>query len=152
MATAVNVTPATGNTLTGKADSLIEFTWTPAAAETLSIYFRRTDDDNTWRLDCDQAAGTIKLYRRQAASDTEVAAGKTQTWTVSVAIRIEINTFGTMIKTYVSKIVKHETTDAYNQTVKGAKVVGFATGVNFVMWPKGTEGEWSHLTRFFLGG
>lgn len=149
MATAVNETPSTNATLTGKKDSIIEFTWTPGAGETLSLLFRRTDDDNCFRVDCAQAANTIKLYRREEASDTELDAGQTQTWTIGNTYRIEIHTNGSIIRTFVDKLSKHAVVDIFNLTATSAKVSGFATGADFVSWPKGTEGEWASLASFF---
>jgi len=136
IATARIETPNSGNTLTGNADGTYEITWTPQAAETFVYRFRYTDDDNCWRIECDQAGGTIKLYERDTAADTERDAGKTQTWTVGLAYRIVIKCVTQSIKTWVATTIKHNyATAAFNQTVAGLKVSGFVSAQNFVAWP-----------------
>ena len=135
MATATNTTPTDGSTLTGGADGLIEFKWTPASSEVMTIEFRKTDDSNLFKLVCDQAGGTIKLYRRQAGVDTELNTGKTQTWTVGTARRICIMYHDNIIRTVVANTPKHNTTDSFNTTATGVKVSGFATGSNLICWP-----------------
>lgn len=141
VATFYDATPTANDLATGLPDALHYFTWTVTAAETLSIYFRRTDDDNTYRLDCDQAGGTIKLYRRESASDTELDAGKTQTWTASSSYRIGIVYDGGVIKTYVDGTLKHSVSgETYNLTVTGNKVTGFAAATGWELWPRDLSG------------
>ena len=139
-----DATPSANDTADGKANGITELTWTPGAGETLSIYFRRTDDDNTYRLDCAQAAGTIKLYRRVTASDTELNAGKTQTWTIGTPYRIVIQHAAGTIRTYVettASTAKHTVTgETFNLTETGVKVAGFATGADLAVWPYTAEG------------
>lgn len=102
--------PEAGATIDAFKDSIIEFTWTPGAGETLSLYFRHQDDDNCWRLDCSQAGGTIKLYKVEKGVATELDPGKTQTWTVDVPHRIMIFAAHEQIRTYVSDSLKHSLT------------------------------------------
>lgn len=130
--------PTSGDTLTTPADQFLEFTWTPVALETLTLLFRRADDDNCLKLVCDQVGGTIKLYERVAASDAEIAAGKTQTWTAGTAYRIVMITDGTTIKTFVGNVAKHATTSSVQLTATTAKVSGFtdAKGIDFAAWPR----------------
>lgn len=137
IATDYTAWPASDDTLTTQADMLLEFTWVPVAAETLTILFRRTDDDNTLKLVCDQAGGTIKLYDRQAGSDTEFDPGKTQTFTAGTTYRIVIIASGSNVRTFVNVTAKNNATITYNQTVTGAKVRGFtsAKGSNFAAFP-----------------
>lgn len=141
-----DATPVANDTTTGKADGLDYITWTPAAGETLSMLFRRTDDDNTYRLDCAQAGGTIKLYRRDTAVDTELDAGKTQTWTAGNQYRIGIMHAGGEIRTFVETIAvgavaKHVVTgEVYNLAVTGARVSGFVAAANWEIWPRTFSG------------
>lgn len=140
-----DATPTANDTGTGVADGWDYFTWTPAAAETLSLYFRRTDDDNTYRLDCAQAGGTIKLYRRESASDTELGAGKTQTWTAGTAYRIGIRHMAgaiiTTVETSAGGTAKHSVTgETYNLAVTGIKCAGFAAGANWEVYPGTLQG------------
>lgn len=144
-----DATPTTGDTDTATADGLMYFEWTPVAAETLSLYFRRTDDDNTYRLDCNQAAGTIKLYRRDTAVDTELDAGKTQTWTATNPYRIGIIFDGGDIKTFVQNLAttgvigaKHSVTgESFNLSETGIKSSGYTTGANWECFPRLLSGE-----------
>jgi lysophospholipase L1-like esterase len=135
-ATAYVATPATGQVIATESESHIELTWTPAANETLDVQFRRTDDDNCWLLRCDQAAGTIKLFDKTGGVETEVDAGKTQTWTVATAYRVYIRVWASTIATYVVNVPKHSYTAALaRQTATGAKASGFATAADFVATP-----------------
>lgn len=128
-------TPTTGETITHEADCLLEFTWTPGAGETLSLEFRKTDANNLWRLDCAQAGGTIKLWKREAGVETEYSTGKTQTWGVGAAKRIVISMVDSAINVFVADVIKNTTNAAYTQrTATGAKASGFATGANFQAW------------------
>lgn len=140
-----SASPVAGDTGTVAADSWLEFTWTPASAETLSIEFRRTDANNLWRLDCAQTGGTIKLYERVAGVDTERAAGNTQTWTAAAVYRIIIVTDGASIAVYVAlapngSLQTYALKNSYasatsNQTATGIRVSGFATGANLEAFP-----------------
>lgn len=143
IATNVVLVPSNGETMAGDADGLYRIRWTPQASETLTFLFRRTDDDNTMKLVCDQVAGTIKLYERVAGSDTEINAGKTQTWTVATQYAITIQAWGTKIQTRVDKDIKHNTTSSVNQAVTGLKVSSdnVAPNINeFVAWPRDLSG------------
>lgn len=129
--------PANGEITTSIADGWCEFTWTPAAAETMEISFRRTDDDNRYIIRCDQAGGTIKVYKREAAVETELTGGTTtQTWTAGTPRRIVVRFTGTTIRTWVANTKKNAATaTSFNLTATGVKVAGFATGTEFVTWP-----------------
>jgi hypothetical protein len=136
LATFVDATPTANDTAVGEADGTMYFEWTPAAAQTLSLYMRRTDDDNCYRLDCSQAGGTIKLYRREAGVDTELDAGKTQVFNSGTRYRIAWRMFGTNIATYVNTTIKHETTTtSFNQAITGAKCAGFTSAINWQIYP-----------------
>jgi hypothetical protein len=140
--------PETGDTATGAADALEYFTWTPVSGETLSLYFRRSTDGETYRLDCAQTAGTIKLYRRTGAVDTELDSGKTQTWTVGTNYRIGIMHAGGEIRTFVeigtgspAVTAKHAVTgETFNLSTTGSKVSGFTLGANWEIWPRTFSG------------
>jgi len=129
--------PANPQTLTALADALIEFTWTAATGETLTILFRRTDDDNTLKLVCSQTDSKAYMYKREAGVDTELgpAGGVATTFTNGSVYRILITIDGTTVTSHVSGTRKQNVTSTYNQTVAGAKVSGFATGSNFVSYP-----------------
>lgn len=129
--------PADGQITTMTADGIVEFNWTPAGGETLTIMFRRTDDDNTLKIVCTQAAGTIRYYKREAGADTEFVTGTTtQTWTAGVNYRITIRTVGTTVFSYVDNQSKNSpTAQTFNQSATGVKVSGFATGSNLYCWP-----------------
>ncbi len=144
-------TPTDGQTTTGEQDAFTEFTWTPASAETMTLMIRRTDDDNTVKLVCSQSGGTIKLYRREAGVDTEINAGKTQTWSVGTAYRVCVVYSGQAVRTYVNNVDKHSGNINYNTTVTGIKVGGFATGANLQTRPVVLSGAaLAELQRFLV--
>lgn len=138
IATARSQYPDPDTVMTQAADAIVEFTWTPEAAQTLTLMVRRTDDNNCLKIECDQANGTIKLFERVAGSDNELAAGKTQTWTAGTAYRVVVILDGTTVKTFVANVAKHNTTSSVEQTSTTAKVSGFtaAKGLDFVAWPR----------------
>lgn len=134
-----DATPTANDTFTMEANGFVEFTWTPAAAETLVIMFRRTDDDNTLKVVCDQAGSTVKAYRRTAGVDTELtgAISTAQTWTAGTPYRIVIFPYGTGININVANVIKYRdtnTTTSVQQTATGGKVTGFATGADLYAW------------------
>lgn len=133
IATARVASPGVDETITGAADAMIEITWTPGAGEIETLEFRRIDASNLFKLVCDQAAATIKLYRRQAGVDTELNSGKTQTWTSGTPYRIVVRADGSNISTWVDLIGKHNVTDTFNQTATG--IVTSLGGSNLVAWP-----------------
>jgi hypothetical protein len=139
---AFNALPVSGDIATGTADALQFFTWTPAANETLSIYFRRTDDNNCYRLDCSQVAGTIKLYRRASGVDTELDSGKTQTWSVDYTYRIGVIYSSGQICVFVGTgnagtAAKHVVSgETFNLTTTGIKIAGFSAGANWEVYPR----------------
>jgi hypothetical protein len=137
-----------GAVLTGSANTHMVAKWVCATNDVLTLLFRRTDDDNCLKLVCTQSANTIKLYKREAGVDTELDAGKTQTWTNGTTYYIYITANGSTIKTYVGVTAKHSTTQAFNATATTATASGFATG-EASLWAIGTDGEWDNLQGFF---
>lgn len=129
--------PTSGQTTTMTAEGIVTFDWTPVAAETLVIMFRRTDDNNTLKIECNQAAGTIRFYKREAGVDTEFVTGTTtQTWTAGVSYHIVIRTIGTGAISYVNNVVRNQPAgQTFNQSATGVKVAGFTTGSNLYCWP-----------------
>ncbi len=146
LATSASATPASGDTATMTKDALVEVTWTPAANDVLELSFRRVDDDNRWLLRCDQAAGTIKLYKREGGVETEFDSGKTQTFTAATAYRITAMCDFERMWSFVDSTKKHDVFAAsgsielnpFNITATGAKVLLTGTGTlaNFICWPR----------------
>lgn len=134
-----DATPTSNDTFTMEANGFVEFTWTPVALETLTLMFRRTDDDNTLKLVCIQADSTVKAYRRTAGVDTELtgAISTAQTWTAGTPYRICIFPYATGINVNVANVVKYSdsfTGTSVQQTATGGKVTGFATASNLYAW------------------
>lgn len=134
--------PTTGATGTMTADAIVEFTWTAAAAETLELDVRRTDASNRWIVRCSQAGGTIKLIERNAGVETERATAA-QTFTAGTAYRIVAICSGNSIRGYAgpasngAQATKWSYTSAsFNNTATGTQVAGFATGSNYIAWPR----------------
>lgn len=134
LATARVANASAGEIVTAQANVLTEFTLVAQAGVTQSIWFRHITDDETWRLDCDQAGGTIKLYTRTGGVDTEINAGKTQTWVAGNSYRIVIVADGSAIKTWVDTTAKHTATNAFNATATDVKVSH--AGANLIAWPR----------------
>jgi hypothetical protein len=142
VATYVDLTPTADDVATSEADAIQYFNWQAMTGETLIIRFRRTDDDNCYRLECDQAGATIKLFRREAGVDTELDAGKTQTWTNGTSYRIAIQHQAEIIKIWVGAGTKQNVTaQTFNQTATGAKVSGFASSSSWSIWPWTLSGD-----------
>lgn len=138
LATAQVSTPANNEIINANADHLIEITWTPQAAETLNVLFRRTDDNNCWIVRCDQAASRIYLYEKVVGVETERGAtgGIATTFTPATAYRIVIRSNGDTIRTWVNTTSKHTYTAAsFNISTTGAKVTGLGTATDFAAWP-----------------
>lgn len=142
--------PTVGESYVGVADGLEYISWNPGAGETFSHYFRHSDDNNTYRLDCNQAAGTIKLFRRVAGVDTELAAGKTQAWTPGTSVRVSVVHAGGWIGTFTqirggSFVAKHVApSETFNLAATGVKVAGAAAISDLELWPRvfaGTDQE-----------
>lgn len=130
------VSPISGDISVSMADAVVEFTWTPANAETLELDVRRTNNDNRWIVRCDQAGGTIKLIERNAGVETE-RDSDAQTWTVGTQYRIVVAMEGADIRNFVNDGPQNAYTSAsFNQTATGVQVSGFATGSNLVCWPR----------------
>lgn len=128
--------PTSPTATASTANAIIEFTWTPAAGETLELDTRRTDADNRWIVRCSQSGGTIKLIERNAATETE-RSSVAQTWTAGTAYRIVVIQDADTIKTYVANVAKNSYASAsFNNTATGVNVAGFATGSNLVCYPR----------------
>lgn len=141
-ATSSTTSPTTGTTGTMTADALVEFTWTAATGETLDIAVRSTDSNNRWIVRCDQAGSTIRIYEKNGGTETQRATAA-QTWTNGTSYRIVVRCVGNVITTYVNAatndniVQKNNYASAsFNNTATGIAVSGFATGANFVAWPR----------------
>lgn len=128
--------PTSGVSTTSTADALVEFTWTPVAAETLEFDVRRTDANNRWVIRCDQAGATIKLIERNAGAETE-RDSDAQTWTPGTPYRIVVAMEGADMRNFVNDTAQNAYTSAtFNQTATGVQVSGFTTGSNLICWPR----------------
>lgn len=123
-------------TITHEANALIEWTTPPVVAgQVYELSVRQTNADNRWIIRGDQAAGTIKLFERNNAVETERASAS-QTWTVGNTYRIVVVADGTTIQGYVADSWKWQYTSAtFNQTATTA-MCSHAGGANLVSWPR----------------
>lgn len=138
-----DATPTANDEADGTADALMYLTWTVGADETMSMYFR-WNGTTGYRLDCNDTDNTIKLFRVDGG-DTELNAGKTQTWTPGTQYRVGITCAGGNIWTFVEVpagvTAKHVVTgESLNLTETGAKVAGFAAAANWEIWPRTLSG------------
>lgn len=146
MATAHVETPSDGEVITHTADGLIETLWTPAASETFILRFRRTDDDNCYRIEANQAGGSWRIYRRQAGVDSDLTTAIAATMTAGVQLRVFVSAIGNTIKAHLGPAaatgsVSATLTQTFNNTATGAKLSGFATAAHFTSWPT----DWSGI-------
>jgi hypothetical protein len=141
IATNRTASPSSGATSTMTADGLVEFTWTAATGETLDLAVRSTDSNNRWIARCDQAGSTIRLYEKNGGTETQRATAA-QTWTNGTAYRILVRCVGSTIATWVGTADNNYTqknnyaSASFNNTATGIAASGFATGANFVAWPR----------------
>lgn len=134
-ATNAIASPSSGETTTSEADSWNEFTWTVAAAETLEWLIRRTDDTHAWIVRGDQAGSTIKIIEINGGETERASAA--QTWTDTTAYRVIVIADNEDIYTFVDTTAKNSYgSAAYNKTVTGVKISGFAAGADLVCWPR----------------
>jgi len=123
LATARVVTPGQDTVIDSESNAFIESKWTPQINEVITLRFRRTDDDNCLLVRCDQAAGTIRLYKREASVETELNASQAQVWATDAEYTIQIFAREDYVSVRVSSIGKHiNVVTAYNQDVGGGKL------------------------------
>lgn len=158
LATSYTASPTTGTTVTMQPNALVEFTWTPASAETLDIQIRRVDDNNCWIVRGDQAGSTVKLFEKVAGVETQRGTA-TMTWTIGTAFRIVIGCYGTAyaVENYTVHVgaalkFTYASGDANFQFATETKVSGFATGSELVTWPLLVDDPYQYplSTRYFL--
>jgi hypothetical protein len=140
IATTHIATPTTGATGTMTPNAFINMTWTPASAEVFELDFRRTSDADTWKIRCDQAAGTIRFVKIEGGVETAYATAA-QTWTVGTPATIQLRAVGDNLRSFVSSVAKNTQTGSFNQTATGIKVSGFATGANLAAFPRTLTGS-----------
>lgn len=141
-ATSSTTSPSSGAIGTMEANGWVEFRWTAATGETLDIAVRSTDANNRWIIRCDQAGSTIRIFEKNGGTETQRSSAA-QTWTNGTAYRILVRCVGNAITTFVTPastdniVQKNNYTSAsFNNTATATAVSGFATGANFVAWPR----------------
>jgi hypothetical protein len=135
-------TPTANDTATGQADGLQYISWTPVAAETHEISFRRTDDSNRMVLRSSQGGSTMKIIKIEAGVETELSS-VAQTFTAATPYRLGLRYIAGEVRSWVKTVaaaaegdVKNDITGAtYNLAATGVKVAGFATGAYWEVWP-----------------
>lgn len=133
LATDRKASPIVSDTLTHTADAIVEFTWTPLSSGLLDLMVRRTDDNNTLIVRCDQANSNIKVFEKVAGTETQKGSTGTQTWTVGTVYRVVVSLYGTAIVATVDLVNKVTTTSSVNTTSTGAKTN--LAGLEFISWP-----------------
>jgi len=127
---------ANGASITIEADGWIKIIWTPSAGETLNYILRETDSDNyiVIRFASSAAASnanTIKIIKREAASESELAS-ISYTMTTSTAYMLKISAYAAEIAAWgatstgasTSNPPAKSTSATFNQTVPNARVTG----------------------------
>jgi hypothetical protein len=138
-ATARVASPGVGETITGTANAIVEMTWTAVTGQTWNLYVRRTDDNHTWAVRCDQGGSTIKLIEING-SETEWASAA-QTFTNGSTYRIMIIMDGNTIQGVVNQAAAKWTYSSatYNNTETGIK--SDRAGTNLISWPRVAAGS-----------
>jgi len=142
LATAVVASSGANGISTMPADGFVEATWTAATGAIFNLMFRRTDDDNTWIIRCDQANSKVYLYEKNSGSETERGAtgGVAQTFTNGTAYRIWAKCYGNTIETGVVLVRKAIYASAtFNATATGVK--NDLAVANLITWPRLLSGE-----------
>jgi hypothetical protein len=140
IATDVKAAAIANDTLVHTADGHILATWTPQAAETLDIQFRRTDDNNCIIVRCDQAGSTIKLYSKAAGVETEKTGGTTaQTWTADTPYHIKIWFEGQQVRVFVDDVDRNTNAAVSFQTTAVQAKITLAVS-NFESYPMTLSG------------
>lgn len=104
-ATAYTASPTAGAAVTALRESVIEFTWTPAANDTLELDVLRLDANNRWIVRGSQAGSTCKLIQREAGAETERATAA-QTWIPGTPYRVVVVQDIKSIRVLVENVVK----------------------------------------------
>lgn len=123
-ATAYELLPTSGDTYTASSgDMFVQMGWVPASGTVLNIMFRRTDDDNTWIIRCDQTGGTIKLIEKAGGTETERQSA-VYAWGTGSMLEIWIRAEGSRIAYGVQGPQRNVyTSGSYNASVTGVKIV-----------------------------
>lgn len=134
----VDATPTSGDSAVGSSDGLMYFTWVPAAAEIVNFRYRWVDDDNCMIVRLSQADSNVQFIRRRAGVET-VRATVGLTWTIGTPYPLYVRweaantTFGKAITT---TIPSGAISDGFQLDKTGVKVDGFATGTNWLVYPR----------------
>ena len=140
--------PADGQNMDApSADGIYEVSWLPTANEVFDFSFRQTDADNRWIVRCDQAAGNVKLFERNAGTETQRGSTGTQTWTAGTGIyRLVVTASGQTIEVRVDDTVlgaigtaplkTSYTSASFNLTSTGVSVSGTSALRDLALWPR----------------
>lgn len=119
------------------ADMCIYIMWYAAAASIFEVYFRHTDDNNTWIVRGNSSDGTVRLIEKVAGVETDrtpytAAVGATSGSFNQIVIRAE----GTRITVGYNGAAKTSYTSASsNQTATGVKLPSStSTPFKFFVW------------------
>lgn len=132
-----DTTPVTGDTVVGTEDGYVIFKWAVGANEILNIRFRWVDDDNCMIIRCDEANNTMRCYRRQAGTETQVttAAATFNTGTTyQICVRYYNNTILAGLDDHTAPVAGSYDY-SYNLHSTGVKVDGFASASLFAVYP-----------------
>jgi len=128
-----SASPTSPATCTASPDSVVEFTWTPAADEVLEIYLRQVDATNRSILRCNQATSKLYLYRVTGGTETAVI-DRAQTWTADTPYRIVVACHMNYYGVFLNDVFLQSGASYVNELGTGYGVSGFATGANFAIY------------------
>jgi hypothetical protein len=115
--------------------AVMEITWTPAAGETLELYFRQVDANNRMIIRCNQGGSTVASFRVTSGVETQIQSAA-QIWTVGTPYRIVLSTneWGGL-GLLVNSALKLNTSNLTHEYGTGYGAAGFATAIDFGVYP-----------------
>ncbi len=139
-----NATPPDGQTCTGAADGLLYFTWTPVLDEVLNIRYRRVDDDNCMIARFNDTSNTIKIIRRMAGAETEIASVAytfTPATVYPLSIRYKGDRHHILVDSAAANLPLENKICGYNFNETGIKIDGSSTVTGLSVYPSRLTGS-----------
>ncbi|HJW30371.1 MAG TPA: hypothetical protein VJ508_14160, partial [Saprospiraceae bacterium] len=135
-ATHYTANPTSPATCTASRLSLVEFTWTAKAGETLDIHVHQIDSNNRITVRCSQAGSTIKIFEKVTGTETERASAA-QTWTVDGVYKIVVFCHLYGVRVSVNAAFKVQRDTLINEFGTGYGISGFTVGSTFAVYDCG---------------
>lgn len=138
LATSRAATSTANQVIAAPAGCLVEHTFTAQTGVTKRLRVRYVDADNHWIVECNQAASTLSIIKREAGVETTLTTDAGTTWTNGLSYRVLVRCDGTTLTPYVEQGTSVSKKTAYasatfQQTATQASVDH--SGTNLIAWP-----------------